>query len=81
MRFDYLILTEFMKGRIKIFALEIDNDDIQFQIEIENHSCKTSLDFYGNIDEFTKSGQEFIEFPKSITDVVLLTRYRYRTFW
>jgi len=59
-----------MKGLIKIIVLEIDNDDIQFQIEIENHSCKTSLDFYGNADDFKKFGQELTEFPKSMTDIV-----------
>ncbi len=59
-----------MKGLIKIIVLEIDNDDIQFQIEIQNHCCKTSLDFYGNADAFKKFGQELSDFPKNISDTV-----------
>ncbi|MEQ1554838.1 MAG: hypothetical protein ABL929_11695 [Ferruginibacter sp.] len=60
-----------MNGLIKISVLEIDNEDIQFQVEIENYYCRTSLDFYGNADDFKSFGQKLSEFPKNINDIAL----------
>lgn len=60
-----------MNGTIKISVLDIDNDDIQFQVQIESYCCKTSLDFYGNEDDFKEFGHKLTEFPKSITDTVV----------
>ena len=61
-----------MNGHIKISVLNIDNEDIQFQVQIENHYCKTSLDFYEYADYFKEFGHKLTEFPKSITDTVVL---------
>ena len=58
-----------MNGLIRISVLEIDNEDIHFQVEIENYSCRTSLDFYGNADDFKSFGEKLSEFPKSINDI------------
>lgn len=60
-----------MNGHIKISVLDIDNEDIQFQVEIENYYCKTSLDFYGYADDFKEFGHRLTEFPRSITDTVV----------
>jgi hypothetical protein len=60
-----------MNGLIKISVLEIDNEDIQFQVEIENYCCRTSLDFYGNANDFKSFGQKLSEFPKNINDIAL----------
>jgi hypothetical protein len=64
-----LLLTDQMNGLIKISVLEIDNDDIQFKIEIQNYCCRTSLDFYGNADNFKDFGKKLTDFPKSISDI------------
>jgi hypothetical protein len=60
-----------MKGTIKISVLGIDFEDIKFNIIIENSLCRTSLDFYGYVDDFKTFGKELSEFPKSVNDVVL----------
>jgi len=60
-----------MNGFIKISVLNIDDDDIQFQFQIENYCCKTSLDFYGNADDFKEFGQKLIDFPSSIDDTAM----------
>ena len=49
----------------KITVLNIDSDDIQFQVQIESYCCKTSLDFYGYADEFKEFGHKLIDFPKA----------------
>lgn len=59
-----------MNGLIKIKVLEIDNDDLQFQIEIQNYYCKTSLEFYGSVNDFIEFGRKLAEFPKGINDIV-----------
>jgi len=60
-----------MNGHIKIAVLDIDNEDIQFQVQIENYYCKTALDFYGYADDFKRFGHKLTQFPKSITDTVV----------
>lgn len=62
---------EQMHGTIKILVLDIDSDDIQFQIQIESYCCKTSLDFYGCEDDFKGFGCKLTEFPKGINDTVV----------
>jgi hypothetical protein len=57
-----------MNGLIKISVLEIDNEDIRFQVQIENYCCKTSLDFYGYAEDFKEFGNRLTQFPKSIND-------------
>src|SRR5438270_10359420 len=60
-----------MNGTIKISVLNIDSEDMQFQVQIESYCCKTSLDFYGYADDFKEFGLKLTEFPKSITDTVV----------
>ena len=60
-----------MNGLIKISVLEVDNEDVQFQIEIENYCCRTSIDFYGAVESFKDFGHKLAEFPKSIDDIVV----------
>jgi hypothetical protein len=64
------LLSQLMTGQIIISALNIDDEDIQFQVRIENYYCKTSLDFYGYADDFKEFGHKLSEFPKSISDTV-----------
>jgi hypothetical protein len=59
-----------MKGFIKLSVLEIDGDDIQFEIEVQSNCCKTTLDFYGHADLFEGFGRNLMQFPKNIADKV-----------
>jgi hypothetical protein len=59
-----------MNGFIKITVLDIDEEDIQFKINLSNNDCSTTLIFYGYVEEFKEFGQKLLDFPKSITDTV-----------
>ena len=55
-----------LKQVIKIKALNIDNEEIQFQIDLSNGINTTSIDFYGYADEFDNFANELLTFPKTI---------------
>ena len=59
--------------KIKILVLNIDegDDTIQFQIDLTNGICSTSLDFYAYADEFKEFAAGLISFPKTINDTVI----------
>jgi len=55
-----------MERKIKIRALNIENEEVHFQIELANAVNSTSIDFYGYIDEFRSFGAELCSFPQNI---------------
>lgn len=60
-----------MTQEIKISVLGIDDEEIQFKIELTNGISSTSLDFYGYADEFKKFATGLIAFPMTISDTVV----------
>jgi hypothetical protein len=59
-----------LKQEIKIAALDIEDEEVQFQIELTNGINSTSIDFYGYTDEFKTFANGLITFPKTIDDTV-----------
>jgi len=57
--------------KIKISVLQIDNEEIQFQIELTNGISSSSLDFYGYADEFKAFATGLISFPITISDNIV----------
>lgn len=58
-----------MNQSIKIKALNVEGDEIQFEIIATNGITSSSLDFYGYFDEFSEFGNKLIGFPANIDDV------------
>ncbi len=54
--------------QIKISLLTIDNGDdiMHFQMDLTNGVNSTSIDFYGDADEFQDFANELCSFPKTI---------------
>lgn len=59
-----------LEQEIKITALSIENEEVQFQMELTNGISSTSIDFYGYTDEFKDFADGLIDFPKAINDIV-----------
>lgn len=55
---------------IKISALNVDDNEVQFQIRLDNGINSTSIDFYGDAGTFNDFATELILFPKTIKDIV-----------
>ena len=60
-----------MNQSIRIKALSIEDEEIQFEIIATNGTTRSSLDFYGYFDEFIEFGNKLKNFPKNIDDVVI----------
>jgi hypothetical protein len=58
------------KQGIKFLALNTDDDEVQFQIQLDNGINSTSIDFYGYIDTYNDFATGLISFPKTIKDIV-----------
>ena len=59
-----------LKQEIKIIALDIEDEEVQFQIALTNGINSTSIDFYGYTDEFKELANGLITFSKKIDDIV-----------
>ena len=59
-----------LRHEIKIEALTIDDDEVNFQINLTNGINSTSIDFYGYTDEFQNFADRLCDFPKSIDSEV-----------
>lgn len=59
-----------MKQQIKIKTLNVEDDEIQFQIDLTNGINSTKIDFYGHTDEFINFANELISFPKNINSEI-----------
>jgi hypothetical protein len=59
-----------LKQGIKITALDVEEEETQFQLELTNGISSTSIDFYGYTDEFISFANGLLDFPKTINDVV-----------
>jgi len=59
-----------MTGFIKLTVIEDDNGELKFRIDSSNNRCMTTLDFYGNNDDFKEFPSKLIDFPKSKEDIV-----------
>ena len=59
-----------MSQTIRIKALNVEDDEIQFEIIVSNGISTSSLDFYAYFDEFIDFGNKLKQFPKDITDEV-----------
>lgn len=55
---------------IKIKALNVEDEEITFQVELTNDISSTSIEFYGYADEFQNFANELCLFPKSIESEV-----------
>lgn len=56
---------------IKIEVLNIEDEEVQFQIYLGNGISSTSIDFFGYTDTFEAFANELVEFPKTIEHIVL----------
>lgn len=59
-----------MEQYIKITVVQIDDDELKFQIEVCNEFCKSVLEFYHYADCFQEFAKALINFPKTINDIV-----------
>jgi hypothetical protein len=59
------------KKEIRISVIDIDNEEIQFKIELTNGINSTFLNFYGYADDYKIFAEGLISFPKSISDTVI----------
>jgi len=59
---------------IKIKALSVDGEEIQFQSEITNGINGTLIDFYNNARTFQDFGKGLLTFPQNIDDTVQYER-------
>jgi len=60
-----------MNQSIRIKALNLEDDEIQFEIIATNGITTSSLDFYGYFDEFIEFGKKLKSFPSNIDDEVI----------
>lgn len=60
-----------MQGKIIISLVDLAQDHPQFKIEIENNSCRVTLNYYGDYNDLKRFGLELLKFPKSISDSVI----------
>lgn len=58
------------KQSVKILALNFDDDEVQYKIQLDNGINSTSIDFYGYSDTFNDFATGLISFPKTVNDVV-----------
>jgi len=60
-----------MQQSIEFKALNVEDDEVQFEIIASNGTTTSSLDFYGYYDEFVEFGTKLKGFPSNIEDVVI----------
>lgn len=59
-----------LKQEIKIRALNIEDDEVHFQMNLTNGVNSTSIDFYGYKDEFVNFAEGLCSYPKNIESEV-----------